>query len=181
MAGKALVGPNLAYLGALLLGNPAAGVASTDRVHRQSAGYGDVAKAESREVTATVAREEIVTRTGRTWLGEDGIMRAVHLPNSVETLADAKENMAATVKLSAGKRYPILVDLRPIKSIDRDAREYYARGDQTEVVTAVALLIGSPISRVIGNFILALNTPRIPAKIFTSEAEALDWLRGFLP
>ena len=128
-----------------------------------------------------MSNEEIVTRTGRTWVGEDGIIRAIHLPNAVETLADAKENMAATAKISGGKRRPALVDLRAIKSIDRDAREYYGRGDQAEVIAAAALLISSPISRVIGNFILALNTPRIPAKIFTSEAEALDWLRGFLP
>ena len=127
-----------------------------------------------------MSNEEIVTRTGRTWMGEDGIIRGVHLPDTEETLEDAKENMAATAKIGAGKRCPILVDLRRVKSIDRQAREYYGRGDQAEVVRAVALLIDSPLSRAIGNFILGINKPRIPVKLFTSEAEALDWLRGFL-
>jgi hypothetical protein len=45
----------------------------------------------------------------------------------------------------------------------------------------VALLVGSPMSRAIGNFFIGLNKPLIPTRLFVSEPEALAWLRGFLP
>jgi len=58
------------------------------------------------------APREIVTRTARHWLGDDGIVHTVNLP--------------------------------------------------------------------IANFILHLNQPLVPTRLFTGEPEALAWLRGFL-
>jgi hypothetical protein len=49
-----------------------------------------------------------------------------------------------------------------------------------KVSQAVALLMGSPVSRVLGNLYLGLNKPPIPTRLFTSEEEAKVWLRSFL-
>jgi hypothetical protein len=48
------------------------------------------------------------------------------------------------------------------------------------VESAAALLIGSPLTRAIGNFFMGLNKPLIPTRLFTSETEALAWLKGFV-
>ena len=45
---------------------------------------------------------------------------------------------------------------------------------------AIALLVGSPLSRVIGNFFVGLNRSTFPLRLFTSEEEAIAWLRTFL-
>jgi hypothetical protein len=44
-------------------------------------------------------------------------------------------------------------------------------------VSAFAIIIQSPLSRVIGNFFMGLNKPRVPARLFKSEKEAVKWLK----
>ena len=124
--------------------------------------------------------EEIVTQTAKIWLDENGILRVTSLPGATQTLAQAHENMSVEVQLSRGKRRPLLVDLRGMKSFDRDARAYYAGQEAAKFQSAVALLIGSPLSRVIGNFFIGFNKTVMPTRLFTLEAEALEWLKGFL-
>jgi hypothetical protein len=74
----------------------------------------------------------------------------------------------------------IFNDMREIRSITREARLFASSADAIQVVKAVALLIGSPVSRVIGNFFLGINKPPYPTRIFTSEAEALSWLKNII-
>jgi len=120
--------------------------------------------------------EPITTRTAKVWLREDGIIQTViSLPNARESLEDAKANIAAATTLSPGKRRPKLVDMRAVQGIDREARAYYSGG----FATAVALLVGSPVTRVMANFFIGLNKPPVPTRLFTSEDEAVAWLKGF--
>ena len=124
--------------------------------------------------------EVIEVHAGRIWLGEDGIVRTFTKPGAELTLADAKEQIAAIGKIGRGKGVPILVDFTNLKSQDREARTYFAGEETTKAVSACALLISSPLSRVIGNFYMGLNKPITPTKLFTSEAEAIEWLKGYL-
>jgi hypothetical protein len=95
-------------------------------------------------------------------------------------LEDARENVALCLRMNAGRKRPLLVDLRAVKSQSAEARGYLAGPEGTEVCTAVGLLIGSPLSRVVGNFYLGMNKPPVPTRLFTSEEEAQTWLRSFL-
>ena len=125
-------------------------------------------------------REEIVTRVSKVWVGEDGIARVIHVPGAEPTLEDAKETMAAYLKVSKGKRLPLFVDTKKMKSMSREVRLYYSSDEAARVASAVAIIIETPVSRVLGNFFLGLNNPRLPSRLFTSEQEALEWLKGFL-
>lgn len=120
--------------------------------------------------------EVVITRTAKISLREDGILQFVYLPQAQESLADAQENVRAGERLSPGRR-PLLVDIRPMQHIEREARAYYS-GLQS--ITARALLVGSPVTRVIANFFISINRPVIPTKLFTSETEAVVWLRNFV-
>lgn len=123
--------------------------------------------------------ETIVTRTAKIYQQEPGIVQVLVLPGAIQTLADAKENMQAQARLTAGQRHALFVDMRQIQSQDREAREYYAGPESAQILKAVAILIGSPMSRVIGNFMLGFNRSTLPTRLFTSEDEALSWLRSF--
>lgn len=68
-----------------------------------------------------------------------------------------------------------MVDLREVESIDRSAREFFM--DQNERYRAVALMVGSPATRMLANFFLGLKRGSIPVKMFVAEAEAIAWLR----
>src|SRR5262245_27914068 len=92
------------------------------------------------------------------------------------TLDDAKEALAATERVARGERRPVLVDLRKIKGESREARQYFVSEHAARVSARVALLVESPVSRVVGNFFLRLNVQRTPTALFTSEALAIAWL-----
>ncbi|MBI1947164.1 MAG: hypothetical protein HYS27_15820 [Deltaproteobacteria bacterium] len=132
-------------------------------------------------VAGDVQFGEVTTSTMRLWRGDDDIIRAVSYAGAHMTLEDAVENIQACARLAGQRRLPVQVDLRPIGSADSAARRYYAGGEVAEVCSVVALLIGSPVSRVLGNFFLTVDRPVAPMRLFTDEAEALAWLRRFLP
>ena len=124
--------------------------------------------------------ESIVTRVSRIWLGEDGIIRVIHFPGAKLTLENAKDSMAAYQKLNKGKRRPIFIDIKTLKDFSREARQYFAGEYAAKASLAAAIIVGSPVSRVLGNFYLGISNPILPTRIFSSEDEALEWLKGYI-
>lgn len=137
------------------------------------------ARVESQEAEGGMT-EVIETRTGRSWLRHDGILQAESHPDSEHRLQDAIENLAASARLARGVQRPALICLRQIKSMNREARQYYSGPESAKLFVAAALLIDSPVARVIGSFFLGLNKSSIPTRVFSSETEAIDWLRSYL-
>ena len=123
--------------------------------------------------------KEIVTRTSTIHIEANGIVRVTIMPGMVQTLEDAKENAVAIDKLVQSQDFLALIDLRYMKSQDREAREFYTQPGHKPRLIAVALLIGSPMSRVIGNLYMGFNKSDISARLFTSETEAFKWLETF--
>ena len=120
--------------------------------------------------------DEISTGKYRIWL-QEGIARGAWSPNTTITFDDAKATLDTLVRLSGGRRLPLLVDATEVVSITREARQCYSKSAQAR---AVALFVTSPLSRIIANFSVSLGRPLIPIKVFDDETEALKWLRGFL-
>jgi len=129
------------------------------------------------EMVTDIHIKEVQNRVDKVWLREDGIVQTVVFPGAEYTLVDAKQNLASIVQVSNGKRLPLLVDIRNAKTMERAARQLFATD---EWVTSTALLIDSALSRMIGNAFITFSKPVIPTRLFTSEAEAVEWLKGFL-
>ncbi len=110
------------------------------------------------------------------WIDEHGIVHA-HFKHDTEDLAGAKKGVEEIKQISGGVRHPVLVDIRRIKKISLDARRYYASEDSIGAHLAVALLAGSTMSRMIGNFFLGVNRPKFPVKLFDDESKAIEWLK----
>ncbi|CAN5762381.1 hypothetical protein BH11BAC7_BH11BAC7_19970 [soil metagenome] len=92
-------------------------------------------------------------------------------------LEHAKKNTTDVISVSGGSNYPILVDLREIKSISKEARDHFSMRGRKPHVTAIAMLVASPLSRIIGNFFLGLNRPTVSTRLFTSETEGISWMK----
>ncbi len=122
----------------------------------------------------------IETRACRFELDPRGFVRATMRRGLEMDLADAREALEATARISAGRRVPILVDSRWLKSQSREAREHFVGEEAARITLAVALLVGSPVSRMIGNFFLRRKAHRAPTQLFTDEDEAVAWLSRFL-
>lgn len=109
------------------------------------------------------------------WDDETGIARTDWLRGAVCGLADAQAVDAEIQALGRG-HVRLLVDLRDVGSIDRPAREFFM--DLNSSYRAVALLAGSPATRMLANFFLGLKRGAIPVKMFTAECDAVAWLQG---
>ena len=115
------------------------------------------------------------------WLGDDGIVRADMKPGvATQDLTDAHESVAAQAALCDGVRRPVLVNMGDIQSLSRECRKYYSGPEPAKVRSACAVLVGSPVARAIGNFFIGVNKSVVPTRLFTSEPEAVAWLKEFV-
>jgi hypothetical protein len=118
----------------------------------------------------------IETDTAHYIMRPDGIVLQTIKPGMRQELKDAQQNMAAFHKIAAGEKCLLLVDLRESGPTGPGVREFYAQN--TVHITASAMLIGSSLSQMIGNFFINLNRPTVPCKLFTSEQAAVAWLKA---
>jgi hypothetical protein len=83
----------------------------------------------------------------------------------------------AHVAAANGEKRPVLADVRGVLSTDRASRELAVAPDVTGATLRMAILVGNPVTRVIGGFFLRVTTPRYPTRIFSDEQQAREWLR----
>lgn len=114
------------------------------------------------------------TRVSTITYRDDGIVFVDCWDGVDFTEADAVRTLAVIDELTGAATAPHCVDLRRIKAMDRKARNVFAAGERTH---AAALVIGSPLSRVIGNFFLGLSKSDFPLRLFTDADEGIAWLR----
>lgn len=120
--------------------------------------------------------EEVGTPTCTFRVHANGIVHAVMRQGCDMRLEDAQANVAMMYELGGRKRSLVLVDMRGVRSQTRETRAYFAGPEAEKATLAVALMIGSPVSRVLANFFMHLIPQRIPTAIFTDEAAAIRWL-----
>lgn len=113
-----------------------------------------------------------------TWMGEDGIARTKVKPNSEIILEHAAENSKAVNSLFTDKKFPIMIDARGIRSMTREAREFFSTRGRDTNTCAFGIVIKSPLSRTVGNFFLGLNKPAVPTRLFDNETDAVEWLKN---
>ncbi len=111
---------------------------------------------------------------------EDGLGRTQLKKGVNVCLADAVEYLGVCRELAGGGLVPVLVDIRHAGSIDLAARKYLSGPVAAEFTKAAGILVGSAFSRVVGNTFLHVARPAYPTRLFTSEEEALTWLRAHL-
>ena len=110
-------------------------------------------------------------------LTSEGIIVTRVKENMFENLELAKENGRAVLSLKGdGPVVPILVDFSKAAGQDIEARKYYSE-HSGEWSNKAALLVNSPVARVMGNIYLGINKPVIPTKLFTDEQLAIAWLK----
>ncbi|MHB8893511.1 MAG: DUF7793 family protein [Candidatus Limnocylindrales bacterium] len=114
----------------------------------------------------------------RMWLRPDGIVQLVLASGTAMVLEDALAATVAVAALTGGRRGPLLVDVHDAGQADRAARlELSSRDD---LVSAVGVIVGTPLSRMMGNLIMNVSRPQMPLRLFDDEASAVGWLLTFL-
>ena len=114
----------------------------------------------------------------RIWLRPDGIVQVIWAPRVAAVLEDAVACVSATARVTGGRRSPVLVDMRDTGAQDRATRAEWTH--HNEVTAAVALIVGTPLSRMTGNLFVKIAKPPFPVRVFDQEASAVAWLRPFV-
>jgi hypothetical protein len=112
------------------------------------------------------------------WI-ENGILYGVYTTDYID-LEIAKICAGLRIDVCNGNYYPALADVRSVKSATKDAREYLASEHGTSFIVATAMIISSSVNKILGNFYLQINKPKIPAKIFTNKKDAIKWLSQYV-
>lgn len=123
-----------------------------------------------------VVERPVSTGSVRFHYRRDGIMHGVALPDRVQTVDDARENLELVIKLSGGVRVPLLLDIRNTGTLTREARAYYAGEDGAKTINALAFVANSAFTRVVSNLFIRLAKTRYPVRLFEGEEAALGWL-----
>jgi hypothetical protein len=107
-------------------------------------------------------------------LDAGGLLRLTWARGASITEADAESAMEKVNALCGSNRHPMLVDMATTAEVSRGARAVFGRPCQA---SRIALLGSSPVDRVMANFILGINKTPCPTKFFTSQPDALAWLK----
>lgn len=112
-----------------------------------------------------------------TWMDEEGFARTVGKAGAHIELKQAMENTEAVFNLPGDHNFPIIIDARFVKSISKEARDHFSLKNRASRTMAFAIIVDSPLSRIIANFFIGLNKPAVPVRLFTDEETALKWCR----
>lgn len=111
---------------------------------------------------------------------EEGFLRVVSKPESEIEIEDAKHDFEQAAILTHHEKVPVLADSRNVSYHSREVRDYYASKEVGEKISAMAVLVDSFATRLVGNFFIKTSKPHFPTKLFTNEADAITWLKNFL-
>ena len=121
--------------------------------------------------------EETRKNYSEIWL-EDGIVYTV-LNYEMFTEEMVESGIKQRLAITKDKAYPIYADVRKIKNFTREARQRLAQKDAAFGTAAVAILINSKVQEVLYNFFNVIYKAPAPAKMFTDEAKAIEWLQQY--
>lgn len=86
------------------------------------------------------------------------------------------------LSLANGRKYALLISSNPFASISKEARELSASKEFAETTSAKAILTESLAQRMVVNFYISVNKPKIITRMFSvnDREDALKWLKGVL-
>jgi len=92
---------------------------------------------------------------------------------------DVKAMRKANLELSNDKPYSVLLDTtNGFASATPEANKLMAGQEFSEKRTAIAIIAKSLATKIVSNFFIRFNKPVTPTRSFTSETEAIDWLKS---
>jgi len=127
-----------------------------------------------------MTNDKIELAVATIWKAESGVVHMVFKATESHDIDDAHQVVAAHNELACGERTGVLCDLRAAKAgADRAARAYYVSEESARYKTAMAMLVDSPLQRMLGNIFFRMNRPPYPSQMFGDEDAALAWLASF--
>lgn len=116
------------------------------------------------------------------WTDDEGFVHIDFKPVHNHGIEQARTVVDVHNQLAAGDPVCILADLQStISGANREARAYYTTAEASKYKKGMAMVVRTPIQKVLGNVFVGMSRPPYPTKIFTSTEDALGWLREIAP
>jgi hypothetical protein len=111
----------------------------------------------------------------------DEILYATFITGVTIDLPGAHTVLNNRLHFSKGRDYALLIDVRGLKSITKEARDFLSSENGQKGIKASALLISGYLSSTIANFFLQVNTrkKKFPVKTFVDRQKAINWLQQY--
>lgn len=110
---------------------------------------------------------------------EDGILIGTYKTQVVD-LALAMDITEKRNSFTRERRLPVLVDYRNVNFTTKEARDYFANDKlASRNIIAMAILINSPVGKIITSFFLKLSKPDYHIKVFNHKGKAFSWLSQY--
>lgn len=91
---------------------------------------------------------------------------------------DGAKSLVETANEMIGERAPAptIVHIGRVKGVSKAARDFFSTSEMNlGLSTAAALIVSSPIARIVANIFMGLNKPKHPIRLFKSEQSAREW------
>lgn len=97
----------------------------------------------------------------------------------VYSLADVKSLHAAILKVSNHQKCLTLLLASRYTLMDTEARDFLSSKEAASNFIANAYVIQSTVQRMMINFVIRVKGTPIPARFFSNEEDAVEWLKSF--
>ncbi len=123
--------------------------------------------------------ESVETSCARFTLRDDGILTMERLPDAEFTADLIPDQIAAVHRLIGEKRHPVLVDPRKRPTADPGVWALWLP-ETLKMASGCAVLHDEGRGGPLPPFARVLDTMLCLMKVFPAEAEAIEWLLGFV-
>ena len=112
-------------------------------------------------------------------LRDDGIIH-IHIKENADMgIADAIQVVRAMGKLGNQKKFPVLLDCGEFATIDKEAREFWAKKKANIYTNADAVAYNSFAHRMVAEHYVNNSQPEVPTEVFPDTESAINWLKKF--
>lgn len=126
---------------------------------------------ESVHILKTIDVEE-----ARIELRSDGILRVVFKDNLVMDVSVQEKLFELYLEICDGEKYGFLFEAMDNVTITKEARDNSKKLEKRAPSLGTAVIANSLPYKLIANFYMKFNKPKIPFKVFRKQEEAIDWL-----
>jgi hypothetical protein len=123
-------------------------------------------------------KKEIKTIHFSLLLRSDGIVQLNTAADVNFTMKETMEYMRALEEITGGKLHLVLKVPGAHANVDNETRKYMA-SEGLKFSIAEAVIVRNLAQRMVGNFYIKYDKPKVPVRLFTKFPEAENWLMTF--
>ncbi len=125
-------------------------------------------------------KESYVENILKAVLYDNGIIEIIWDTSIQEIEVIHLKKMQQTVfELGGGKKMPLYFSIHEFLGISGEARKYATSEEGVKYTLATTVLVDNLAKKILLNFFMHVNKPRVPTKGFTNREDCFLWLEKF--